>query len=82
MQKIRIFIDADIGQGGDCVIRAGIGADDRAVAQVVVVAADVFEKLGVLAQYLGNVVERADVSDGGHYAASDKALASSRAADH
>ncbi len=67
------FIDTVIGQGGDGVIRAGIDADDRAIGQVVVVVDDGFEKLGVFAQHLCDVVEGADVGDGCHQAASCRA---------
>lgn len=42
------FVDAVVGQGGDGVIRAGIDADDRAVAQVVVVVDDGFEQLRII----------------------------------
>lgn len=34
------FIHAVVGQGGDGVIRSGIDADDRAIAQVVVIVDD------------------------------------------
>lgn len=67
------FVDAVIGQGGDYVIRAGVGADDCAVGQVVVVADDGFEKLGVFPQNLCDVVEGADVGEGCHQAASCRA---------
>ena len=67
-------IDPVIGQGGDFGIRARRDAYDRAVGQVLVVIDDGFEKLGGVARHLGDVVEGADLGDGCHLAASDRAF--------
>ena len=47
------FVDAIIGQGGDCLVGAGIDADDRPICRVIVVVDDGVEKLVVFAQHLG-----------------------------
>ena len=65
------FFDPVIGERGDFFAGPEVNADDVAICEVGVVGDDSFEKLNILAQHFGDVVDDADIGHRSHQAASE-----------
>ena len=68
-EHVTYLFDAVVCQRGDVVFVPDMDADDIALGQVVIVADDRLEKLGILAQPAGDMGDGTDVGRCCHHAA-------------